>query len=125
MPMNWSPARADHSIDRVLTTIRFSKPLSPDAFDEVAVKARKAAAARGLDRRVDTVEPIELELKGGTPVVIPKSATPARQVVFRRHDDADAVVEEYVVSGRQLSVNTLQYTRWSAMEQLIKDLIEP
>jgi hypothetical protein len=56
--MHWEPARADHSIDRVVATINFPNPIDANSFDEDVVATRKAAAAHNLTDRLDVVEPI-------------------------------------------------------------------
>ena len=58
--MHWEPARADHSIDRVVATINFPNPIDADLFDELVVAARKAAAVHSLTDRIEVIEPVTL-----------------------------------------------------------------
>jgi hypothetical protein len=84
--MNWEPARADHSIDRVVATISFPAPLDANTFDDLVVAGRNAAAVHNLVDRAEFAEPIALP--AGQNIInigldLLQSA-PARRVVFRR-----------------------------------------
>jgi uncharacterized protein (TIGR04255 family) len=122
--MDWEPARADHSIDRVIASITLVNRIDPNAFDDLVVAARKVAAAHQLTDRVDLQEP--LEIPADTPTVIfgDSSVMPPRRVVFRRLEVAGMPVEELSISFQRITFLTLRYRRWEDFNRLIDSTIE-
>ena len=120
--MNWEPARADHSIDRVVATVNFRNPLEPNTFDDFVVAGRKAAALHNLTNRIDLAEPIAL-IPGHAIINVDLEQlqnAPARRVVFRRMDPSDVPVEELSLAARRIVFSTIRYRRWVNFFDLVR-----
>jgi uncharacterized protein (TIGR04255 family) len=112
--MNWEPAHADHSIDNVNVQVNFAEAMDSDAFDEVIIPVRRAAATHSLNHRIESQEPIEVPL-GGAPAMFSVSlnAFPAsRRVAFQRVVDG-TVVAEFNIGARNFTMWTTRYQRWA------------
>ncbi len=121
--MNWEPAHADHSIDRVVATVTFLTPIDLNTFDELVVLGRKAAAMHLLTDRIDLQEPIEMP-PGGRGVIMLKNFTPQRRVAFRRIEpETNDIVDEFSIGMRSVAFGTTRYRRWVNFFQLITDIV--
>jgi uncharacterized protein (TIGR04255 family) len=121
--MNWEPARADHSIDRVVASISLLHPISADDFDRLVLSGRKVARDHHLVDRVDLPE-VLVPPPGSDGVFIGlENFKPSRRVVFRRTDVGGVAVEELSIGMQQLSFTTLSYRRWPNFYNLITSTV--
>ncbi|MGH6811862.1 MAG: TIGR04255 family protein [Methylocella sp.] len=110
--MNWEPARADHSIDRVVASISLLEPIGADDFDQLVLRGRKAARDHQLVDRVDLPDMIAPPPGSDGVFIGLDNFKPSRRVVFKRTDANGAAVDELSISMQQLSFSTLRYRRW-------------
>ena len=73
--MDWEPAHADHSIDRVVVTFNWHEPIEANTFDELLVAGRKAAVNYHLTHRIDIQDAVVLPPATGNMVTINSVAT--------------------------------------------------
>jgi uncharacterized protein (TIGR04255 family) len=117
--MDWEPARADHSIERATASISFTDSLDPNAFDELIVAGRKAAATHNLTNRIDLLEPITIQQPASGKIDLTQIPMPLRRVVFRRLDTEGVSVDELSIGMQQIAVGTLRYRRWADFYSLL------
>ena len=123
--MQWEPARADHSIDRALVSIKLWHPIDPDLFDELAVAGRRAASSYSLTHRIETVDPIEVQaIEGvdGPRAQIQLDRLPAanpRRVHFQRREPDGGIAYEFAIGRNLITFATLRYRRWADFEELM------
>jgi uncharacterized protein (TIGR04255 family) len=124
--MHWEPARADHSIDRVVATINFANPIDANSFDEVVVAARKAAAVHSLTDRFDVIEPITLPagqnvINLGVELI---QVAPPRRIIFRRMEPGTNIaVDQFSVSMQRITLETSRYRRWVDFFEMLKGTV--
>ena len=121
--MNWEPARADHSIDRVVASISLLEPIGADAFDQLVLSGRQAARDHHLVDRVDLPDIVALPPGSGGVIIGLDNFKPSRRVVFRRMDVGETAVEELSIGMQQLSFSTLRYRRWQDFYHLITSTV--
>jgi uncharacterized protein (TIGR04255 family) len=122
--MRWEPARADHSIDRALVSVRLVESLNADAFDELVVAARKSAASHNLTSRTESIDP--MEIPAGKQVVFninPSTAAP-RRVHFQRLDQDGSIADEFSVGNSRFMFATLRYRRWADLFKMVSGCME-
>lgn len=125
--MNWEPAHADHSIDSVNVLVTFAEAIDVDAFDDMIIPVRRAAAAHNLTKRLESQEPVEIpqmNLGPGQAVFsVNFNSAPAmsRRVVFQRVADG-AVVAELSIGIRNFAMWTTRYQRWAEFFSQFKDI---
>jgi len=117
--MRWEPARADHSIDRVLVAFKLSNTLDANTFDELVVAARKAAGQHKLTNRIETLEPIEVPATQGLIRLDGMPNASPRRVHFQRLDNEGKLVEEFSVGMQRIAFATLRYRRWQNFFHLV------
>jgi uncharacterized protein (TIGR04255 family) len=120
--MDWEPAHADHSIDRAVVTLTWRQPIDVNAFDELIVVGRKAAAAYHLTNRVDLQDAFELPPGSGM-IAVGGNFVPPRRVAFQRLDQTNTVVEEFSIGMHRITFFTQRYRRWENVRQIIVDMI--
>ncbi len=121
--MHWEPARADHSIDRALVSIKLWQPIDPDLFDELAVVGRKAASQHSLTKRLETVDPIEIHSVEGAQIRLDRLPTAnPRRVHFQRLEPDGQIAHEFSIGRQQLAFATLRYQRWDDFLQLMTSI---
>jgi uncharacterized protein (TIGR04255 family) len=118
LQMNWEPAHADHSIDRVVATLSFANAFDPNTFDELVVSARKVVASYKLTNRLDQQEPIQF-----TPGAAILSPSTFRRVLFQRIEAPNVVVEEFAIGQQRVAFGTTRYRRWEHLRRLITDTL--
>lgn len=126
--MQWEPARADHSIDRALVSIKLRRAIDPDLFDELTVVGRKAASQLSLTNRVETVDPIEVQATEGADGIkaqirldrLPR-ANP-RRVHFQRLEPDGGIAYEFAIGQQLITFATLRYRRWADFEELMTSI---
>jgi uncharacterized protein (TIGR04255 family) len=124
--MHWEPARADHSIDRVVATINFPNPIDANSFDEVVVAARKAAAVHSLTDRFDVIEPITLPAGQNVINLGVESiqGAPPRRIIFRRMEpNTNMAVDQFSVSMQRITLETSRYRRWVDFFEMLKGTV--
>jgi hypothetical protein len=121
--MDWEPARADHSIDRVVASISLINATDANTFDDLVATGRRIGAANQLTDRVDLQDAIELPSGQGLVLGL-GNMTPPRRVVFRRLEaNTNTPVEEFSIGAKQIAFATLRYRRWGDFYQLISTVI--
>lgn len=124
--MQWEPARADHSIDRALVSIRLAEPINPDLFDELTVEGRKAASKFALTHRVETVDPIEIQASedGARAEIRLDRLPPAnpRRIHFQRLEPDGGIAYEFAIGRQLITFATLRYRRWADFNDLMSNV---
>jgi uncharacterized protein (TIGR04255 family) len=124
--MDWEPARADHSIDRVIASITLTRPIDPNTFDELIVAGRKAAAEHHLTNRLELQDPIELPAAPAGGIIIGPlgNLTAPRRVLFNRPEAGSNIpVEEVAIGVQQFVFGTTRYQRWAQFNELITSVM--
>ncbi len=122
--MDWEPAHADHSIDRVVVTFNWHEPIEANTFDELLVAGRKAAVNYHLTHRIDIQDAVVLPPAAGNMITINSVALPPRLVAFRSLDQAGAPVEEILIGMRRMAFVTQRYRRWMNLRHMIIGIID-
>jgi uncharacterized protein (TIGR04255 family) len=122
--MHWEPARADHSIDRVVATLNFPSPIDANSFDEIVVAARKAAAVHHLTNRMDVMEPVTVPAGQNVINLGLEFGAPPRRIIFRRIEQGtDVALEEFSISPQRITLMTIRYQRWVNFFQILKSTV--
>jgi uncharacterized protein (TIGR04255 family) len=122
--MNWEPAHADHSIDSVNVHVSFAEAMINDAFDEVIIPVRRAAAGHHLNHRVESQEPLEVPrmAPGQAVFSVNLNAMPmSRRVAFQRVVDG-VVAAEFNIGVRNFTMWTNRYQRWGQFFSQFQDI---
>src|SRR2546423_14744353 len=105
--MNWEPAHADHSIESVNVTLWLASPVEPDLFDEMLVAARRAANNHQFIRRVEAIEPLQLQ-QAEQIIIDLANVAPRRRVAFQKVED-EKPIAEFAVGASSIGLMSARY----------------
>lgn len=123
--MNWEPAHADHSIESVNAVFSLATPIDPDAFDEILVGSRKVASAHQFLRRVEGIEPLQVNAAPGAGIVFDLMTTQTRRRVAFQRIVNDQAIGEFAVGSSSFSFTTAHYISWKDFRSMVEDLLQP